>query len=151
MTNETKHTPGPWHHEPLNPGSAGSRHEPPDPGHPAFIWADTEHGEIPIATLDDPIYRVDPEPFDGIGWPDDGVRLCGNMNANAALIAAALGMATELARGRAVLCALRYWLPEDLLPAVNRVIVNMAHVIGKAVGDCPPEADGRTEKAALPQ
>lgn len=66
----------------------------------------------------------------------------------AAELAVVPSMTTELARGRAALCALRYWMPEGLLPAVNRVIVNMAHAIGKATGDCPPEADGRTKQAA---
>ena len=35
-----KHTPGPWNFEPCNPGCISSKHEPPDPGHPALIFAE---------------------------------------------------------------------------------------------------------------
>lgn len=83
-----KHTPGIWHYEKLEIGYSATREEPGDPGCPAIVWAETEHGEIPIATLDDPIYRVEPEqPNEYYG--DDGIRLCGDMNANAQLFAAA--------------------------------------------------------------
>lgn len=61
-----------------------TRDDPGDPGCPAVVWADTEHGEIEIAMLNGPMYLVDP-----VDEYDHGFRSDGDVNANARLIAAA--------------------------------------------------------------
>lgn len=80
----SEHTPGEWVCLESEPGYMATREEPGDPGCAASVYAETEHGDIPIATMDDPMYRVDP-----VDEYDSGFRSCGDADANARLIAAA--------------------------------------------------------------
>ena len=110
-------TPGGWHLELGNPGVISSKWQPPEPGYPPFVWADTEHGEIPIATLESPEYRVEPKPYDGIGCPDGGVRLLGNIEDNGRLIAKA-------------------WLIPELLQACEAALALLSIPVGHTM---PPK------------
>ncbi len=83
-------TPGEWVYEPGERGCPPTRLEPGEPDIPPTVFArvnvDGTDYEVPICTLDSPVYQIEvPAAADEF---EDGLRECGDIAANGHVLAA---------------------------------------------------------------